>query len=58
MMKNSGALLNKLELSTVQTITTASPVEIKGFSFVASYNWSNSDDPVIFVPGTTSFNFV
>jgi len=57
MMKNSGALVNQFELSAARK-TTTSPIEIKGFSFVASYNWSNSDDPVIFVPGTTSFHFV
>jgi len=42
--------LSKFEVSQIQKPTN--PTEIKGFTFVASYNWSNSDEPVIFVPGT------
>lgn len=56
MMKNAGELLSEFELSTIQKPT--SPVEIKDLNFIASYNWSNSDEPVIFVPGTSSFHFV
>ena len=49
MMKYSGALLKDFELSTIQKST--GPVRIKDLSFIASYNWSNSDEPVIFIPG-------
>ncbi|KAH8787183.1 hypothetical protein BGZ57DRAFT_755773 [Hyaloscypha finlandica] len=48
-MKNSGPLLNTFDLSAIQKPTSL--VNIKDFSFIASYNWSISDDPVIFVPG-------
>jgi hypothetical protein len=53
MMKNSGPLLNTFDLSAIQKPTSL--VNIKDFSFIASYNWSISDDPVIFVPGISSF---
>jgi hypothetical protein len=53
MIKNAGELLNKFELSEIQKPTC--PIDIKDVNFIASYNWSNSDEPVIFVPGTLSF---
>jgi hypothetical protein len=53
MMKNSGALLNTFDLSAIQKPTSL--VNIKDLSFIASYNWSIADDPVIFVPGISSF---
>ena len=49
MMKYSGALLNEFELSMIKKPTNL--VDITDFDFVASYNWRNSDEPVIFVPG-------
>ncbi|TVY46172.1 hypothetical protein LOCC1_G004319 [Lachnellula occidentalis] len=49
MIKNAGALLNEVDLSTISKSTSL--VDIKDVNFVASYNWSNSDKPVIFVPG-------
>jgi hypothetical protein len=53
MMKNAGELLKQFELSEIQK--PICPTDIKDFDFVASYNWSNSDVPMIFVPGIPSF---
>ncbi|RDL35263.1 uncharacterized protein BP5553_07194 [Venustampulla echinocandica] len=49
MIKNAGELLKQFELSEIQKPTCL--IDIKDFDFVASYNWSNSDVPRIFVPG-------
>lgn len=46
MMKNAGELLEQFELSEIQK--PICPTNIKDFDFVASYNWSNSDVPMIF----------
>jgi hypothetical protein len=55
-MKNAGELLEQFELSEIQK--PICPTDIKDFDFVASYNWSNSDVPMIFVPGIPhSFHF-
>jgi hypothetical protein len=53
MIKNAGELLKQFELSEIQKPTCL--IDIKDFNFVASYNWSNSDVPMIFVPGIPSF---
>jgi hypothetical protein len=53
MMKNAGELLKNFELFEIQKPTC--PTIIKDFNFVASYNWSNSDLPMIFVPGMQLF---
>ncbi|KAF1356710.1 hypothetical protein BDV97DRAFT_394602 [Delphinella strobiligena] len=50
MMKGVGTLLNEFDLSTIQRPT--GPVEIKDHNFIASYNWKDTDEPVIFVPGS------
>lgn len=50
MMKNAGDLLSKFELSETQKPTCL--IDIKNSIFIASYNWRNSDKPMIFVPGT------
>jgi hypothetical protein len=55
LMKNSGALLNEFALSMIQK--SIGPVGIKDFNFIASYNWRNSDEPMIFVPGISSIHF-
>lgn len=49
LMKKSVEVLGIFELSKIQKSTC--PIDIKDATFVASYNWSNSKEPVIFVPG-------
>ncbi len=53
-MKGSGKLLKTFDLSKIRKPMTS--VDIKDFTFIASYNWCNSDDPAIFVPGTSPFH--
>ncbi len=55
MMKTAGSSLKDLQLSTIQKSNNV--IEIKDVEFLASYNWSNQDEPVIFVPGRFLFHY-
>ena len=52
-LEDSGQLFGTLDLYSLSNPTTS--VTLESFDFIASYNWSNSDEPVIFVPGNLSF---
>ena len=52
-LEDSGQLFGTLDLYSLSNPTTS--VTLESFDFIASYNWSNSDEPVIFVPGKLSF---
>lgn len=54
MIKLNGHLLSEFELAKMQK--HPDPIEIKDVQFIASYNWSSSQKPVIFVPGMLSFS--
>lgn len=55
MTKDNGDLLKEFAPSAIQIHSDL--IEIKDAHFIASYNWSDSDEPVIFVPGMSSFSF-
>lgn len=50
--KVAGALLKEFMLSNIQK--PADKVQIENVTFIASYNWKDSNDPVILVPGMSS----
>jgi len=49
-MKGTGTLLSSVKSSTDLNLGTET-VRLENFEFLASYNWKDCKEPVIFVPG-------
>lgn len=55
MMEGSGKLLEDIDVASGREVEEV--IRISNSKFVASYNWKDSDEPIIFVPGKRSLGW-